>query len=189
MIDWAALEEADLEVRNVSRVLQRVLLEAHEHRLIDLGAGQKIGSKARAFLKELPKSQEIHSGRFVLESALQEKASPSVVAECMISQLFNRAVYNISLPKNAFLTDILMLLEEAALPSCLAVFRAMRHLGLHNRFVPPAGHIAETISAEESRLHAQMRDLVRFDKLLANCARLGLQAPASKPPRCRGVSR
>lgn len=173
MIDWAALEEIDLEVKSVGRMLERVLFEAHELQLMDLSTRSKPGAKAKSFVKGLFEAQDIKGGRFVMESALKEKASPGVIAECMVSQLFNRAMYNISLPKTAFLNDILMLLEDTTPPSCLAVFRGTRNLGLHSRFVPPAGRIAETILAEESQLHSQLRDFRRFENLLKNCARLG----------------
>ncbi|WP_375589186.1 hypothetical protein ABWH89_20270 [Hoeflea alexandrii] len=173
MIDWDALTETDLELKRWGRQAQTTLAEAHELELTELasvGASRKLGSDAKAFIRDLPGPEEIRSGRFLLRTARAEKATPTFIAQCLINRVFNRSRYDMALSRQAFLDDILSLLEEADPVSCLAVFRAMRHIGLNEKFVPPAGLIAGKILTEESQLNSQTRDLVRLEKLVESCA-------------------
>lgn len=172
MVDWSNLEETNLEVRRWPRMLQRLLSEAHELGLLSdsLRSVGKLSAKTKTFFKELPELSTVQGGRFVLESALEEKATPTLVAECMIHQLFPRTVYNFALSQKAYLADLLELMEEAEAVSCLAVYRAMRDIGLNNSFVPPAGTVVDKILAEESHLNSLIRDFIRFEKLAELCA-------------------
>lgn len=173
MIDWGALTETDLELKRLGRQAQTMLSYAHELGLTELssaGAGRKSGADAKAFMRGVPHPEEIRSGRFLLRAAKAEKATPTFIAQCLINRVFNRSRYDMTISKQAFLDDILSLLEEADPVSCLAVFRAMRHIGLNENFVPPAGPIAERILSEESQLNSQTRDLVRLEKLVEGYA-------------------
>jgi hypothetical protein len=173
MIDWDALTETDLELKRLGRQSQTILAEAHELELTELasvGASRKPGSDAKVFIRGLPNSEEIRSGRFLLRAARAEKATPKFIAQCLINRVFNRSRYDMALSRQAFLDDILSLLEEADPVSCLAVFRAMRHIGLNEKFVPPAGLVADKVLTEESQLNSQTRDLVRLEKLVESCA-------------------
>jgi hypothetical protein len=78
-----------------------------------------------------------------------------------------------TISRQVFLDDILLLLEEAEPVSCLAVFRAMRHIGLYHTFVPPAGLISGKVFAEESQLSSQMTDLIKLEKLVESFAHDG----------------
>lgn len=168
MIDWSALQEMDATLQKAEKQMRSVLAEAYEYGLPQFSAKNGSGKRrpqAMAIVNRLSDSGEIRNARFLLESALAEKASPSLVAECLVRQLFPRAKYHIDLPREAFLTDVFALLEEAEPASCLAVFRAMLSLGRTVRFVPPAGHIADKVVAEDTRLHGQMRGFIRFEQL------------------------
>jgi len=91
----------------------------------------------------------------------------------LLNQVCNRSRYDWGISKQVFLDDILLLLEETDPVSCLAVFRAMRHIGLYQNFVPPAGLIAGKIFAEESQLSSQTTDLIRLEELVESLARYG----------------
>lgn len=176
MIDWDALTETDLELKRLRRQAQVILAEAHELELTELasvGASRKLGSNAKAFIRGLPGHEEIRSDLFLLRSTRAEKATPTFIAQCMINQMFNRARYDMTISRKAFLDDVLSLLEDAEPVSCLAVFRAMRHIGLYEKFVPPAGLVADKILTEESQLNSQTRDLVRLEKLVESFAHHG----------------
>lgn len=168
MIDWSALQEMDVKLQHAGKRFQRILGEAHELDLFrrDASAGKtKPESEAKAFLKGLPDAAEIRDVRFILESALAEKASPLVITDCIVSQLFSRAIYNFPYPRSAFMEDIFVLLEENEPTSSLAVFRAIRNIGRQTAFVPPAGRIADSILSEESHLHSQIGTLARLERL------------------------
>lgn len=168
MVDWSSLQEADATLQKAEQLLRSVLAEAFRCGLSQSNGKpvcNKQRSQAKAIANNLPNSGEIRNARFVLESTLSEKASPKLVAECLVHELLPRAKYNINLPKQTFLADVFALLEEAEPASCLAVFRAMLNLGRNSRFVPPAGHIADKVFAEEARLHGQMKDFIRFEQL------------------------
>lgn len=176
MIDWDALTETDLELKRMGRQAQTILADAHELELTELasvGASRKPRSDAKAFIRGLPGPEAIRSGRFLLRTARADKATPTFIAQCMIQRMFNRSRYDMTISKQAFLDDILSLLEEAEPVSCLSVFRAMRHIGLNEKFVPPAGLIAGKILTEEGQLNSQTRDLVRLEKLVESLARYG----------------
>lgn len=168
MVEWSALQEIDTKLQKVEELLRNVLAEVRGCGSFAFGeknSSNKQRSQAKAIINKLSSSDEIQSIRFLVESALAEKASPLLVAECLVHQLLPRAKYHIDLPKQAFLADLYALLEEAEPVSCLAIFRGMLNLGRSVRFVPPPAHIADKAFAEEARLHAQMRDLIRFEQI------------------------
>ncbi|WP_420408451.1 hypothetical protein [Hoeflea sp.] len=167
MVDWSSLEHANLDVQRHSRSSQAVLSEAHELGLLSAADMRgKLSAKVKAFVREWPDLDEVRSWRFVIESALEERCTPTFVGECLLKLLLPRSTYNMSLSKKEFLSDILSLLEERDAVCCLAVYRSMHDIGRSNRFVPPAGIIVDRAFAEESDLQSVFSDTLRVEKLI-----------------------
>lgn len=168
MTDWTALTETDATLRKFSKIAEALLGEAHELGLLPVGvsaADAGAGSLAKTLKKRLRDSIDIRAPRFVLDDALAEKTFPKFVGECLVHQLFPRSNYNINQPKQAFVSDILDLMEDAEPVCCLSVFRSMRSIGRNERFVPPSGKIVESILAEEAALLALLGGFVRLQQL------------------------
>ena len=159
MPDLSPLIELDTRLRRSRKMLPQLLHEANE-----LEGADK--ARRSTFLKQASDREAIRTMRFDVDHAIADRSDAYLVAECLDKELLPRVANNLSLPVKTYLIDILDLLSEGQMPSCLAVLRGMRSLGQNVRFLPPAQHVVNAIRAQDADLHSHLGEVIKLQSLL-----------------------
>lgn len=175
MLDLNALAEMHQQLKKFEKQRQFILGEAYTLGLrgLDKATTKNLSSsEAKDLVTLLPPQEDVVAARFVLEAALEEKATAQLLSQCLVAVLFPRTKYNSSLPKTAYLVDLLDLLAQTDPVSCIAVYRAILNAARSLSFTPPSSRLVDGIHAEEGSLIQQLSELARYEQILTQLTRI-----------------